>query len=111
MMNKDAVKALWGDADEELFFEVVEDNRVDVFRNKIINLIKRRFEADIHFKNGRSKVTKQEIDKVIDDIFYPSGTFDYCIERFHKESFNAGRVVERFQRDVNEVLFEEIEGE
>ncbi len=110
MINKDAVKALWGDADEELFFEMTENNRIVVFKNEILNRIRTALNEKLRFNNGKSMIAEEKINEVIDYIS-SSVTFDFCIKDFDRESFNAGRVVEKFQRDVNEVLFEDTEGD
>ncbi len=102
MINEEAVRELYGDASAELFFERVKDDRIQLFTNEILSTV---FRYHLIFKLSDwlpLEDAKEAADEVIDQM---RNEFLEKLQEFDDKSFNAGRVVERFQTNVNKVLF------
>lgn len=101
MINEEAVRELYGDASAELFFERVKDDRVQLFTNEILST----FRGHLVFKLSDwlpLEDAKDAADELLDGM---RNELIEKLEEFDDKSFNAGRVVERFQTNVNKVLF------
>ena len=108
MINEEAVRELYGDASAELFFERVKDDRIQLFTNEILSTV---FRYHLIFKLSDwlpLEDAKDAADELLDGM---RNELIEKLEEFDENSFMIGRVVERFQDRVNQVLFKEKDGD